>query len=363
MAAPAAISLAVRAAVAAATGKRTWKGLAVLTAVVLSPFILILLILFSVSGHNDAAVQGSFQGELPEDGPPEYRQHLESLQQHFTGLESAANGLTSQMEGGSLDVLQIKAVYYALLFGSADLSQVADQAFVEQFVRREERTRIVTGEDGEETEETYTVVVPLTSLPDIYANLAVLLGKPVTEAEQVNAAEIEHRARYGTGAPEEGDSFTQWDNWSPELSDPGSASALPAGETGAEAVRLALTRLGDPYSQELRGKGSYTDCSYLTLWVYGKLGIRLPATAAAQAEYLVEQRLTVSKAQLAPGDLVFWSHKPNGRYRNITHVGMYAGDGKVVDASSTKGMVVYRNLFETDKQVLYGRPAALASGE
>lgn len=41
---------------------------------------------------------------------------------------------------------------------------------------------------------------------------------------------------------------------------------------------------------------------------------------------------------------------------NIGHVGIYAGDGKVVDASSTKKQVVYRNLFDSNKQVLYGRP-------
>ena len=42
---------------------------------------------------------------------------------------------------------------------------------------------------------------------------------------------------------------------------------------------------------------------------------------------------------------------------NITHVGIYAGDGMVVDASS-RGEVVYRSLFDSDKQVLYGRPYA-----
>lgn len=198
-----------------------------LTAAVLSQFILVLLILFSLSGHNDAAVQSSFRGELSEDGQPEYWQHLASLQQYFAGLESAANGLTSQMEGGSLDVLQIKAVYYALLFGSADLGQVEDQAFVEQFVRREKRIRTVTSKDGEEIEEMYTVVVQLASLPDMYANLAVLLGRPVTEAEQVNAAEIEHRARYGTGGRSSG-------------FDPAGRSLLP-GAKGQGQPRIAAT--------------------------------------------------------------------------------------------------------------------------
>lgn len=46
---------------------------------------------------------------------------------------------------------------------------------------------------------------------------------------------------------------------------------------------------------------------------------------------------------------------------NITHVGVYAGNGMVVDASSSRGKVVYRNLFDADKQVLYGRPALLST--
>ncbi len=57
---------------------------------------------------------------------------------------------------------------------------------------------------------------------------------------------------------------------------------------------------------------------------------------------------------------MFWSHKPNDRFMNITHVGIYAGDGKVVDASSSKGQVVYRDLFDSGKQVLYARPYAEA---
>lgn len=136
---------------------------------------------------------------------------------------------------------------------------------------------------------------------------------------------------------------------------------LPEGAAGSQAVQIAMTRLGDPYSQERRGQENYTDCSYLTMWVYRKLGVRLPGTAAEQGRYCVEQGLAVPKSNLVPGDLVFWSHKPNSRYMDITHVGVYAGDGMVVDASSSKGKVVYRNLFDADKQVLYGRPALLSN--
>lgn len=45
-------------------------------------------------------------------------------------------------------------------------------------------------------------------------------------------------------------------------------NTLPEGELGSEAVRLALTRLGDPYSQPKAGQDDYTDCSYLIQWCY-----------------------------------------------------------------------------------------------
>ena len=41
---------------------------------------------------------------------------------------------------------------------------------------------------------------------------------------------------------------------------------------------------------------------------------------------------------------------------NITHVGIYAGYGMVVDSSYSKVKVVFRPLFDNDMQVLYGRP-------
>ncbi|WP_197081101.1 C40 family peptidase [Gordoniibacillus kamchatkensis] len=132
---------------------------------------------------------------------------------------------------------------------------------------------------------------------------------------------------------------------------------LPEGELGSEAVKLALTRLGDPYSQPKAGQDNYTDCSYLVQWVYRQLGINLPRTAAEQARYCLENGFIVSFTDLATGDLVFWSYESNGRFMNITHVGIYAGNGKVVDASSSREQVVYRDLFDSDKQVLFGRPS------
>ncbi|MGG6311867.1 C40 family peptidase [Paenibacillus macerans] len=131
---------------------------------------------------------------------------------------------------------------------------------------------------------------------------------------------------------------------------------LPAGVLGSQAVELALTRLGDPYSQLKAGQANYTDCSYLVQWVYRHLGIELPRTAAEQARFIVENGLSLTTDELMAGDLIFWSYEPNGRFMNITHVGIYAGEGKVIDASSSRLQVVYRNVFDANLQVMYGRP-------
>ncbi|RAU98170.1 hypothetical protein DQG13_17505 [Paenibacillus sp. YN15] len=131
---------------------------------------------------------------------------------------------------------------------------------------------------------------------------------------------------------------------------------LPAGVLGSQAVELVLTRLGDPYSQLKAGQGNYTDCSYLVQWVYQQLEIGLPRTAAEQARFIVDNGLTLTADELTAGDLIFWSYEPNGRFMDITHVGIYAGNGKVIDASSSRLQVVYRNVFDAELQVMYGRP-------
>ena len=122
-------------------------------------------------------------------------------------------------------------------------------------------------------------------------------------------------------------------------------------------VKAALTRLGDRYSKAKAGQADYTDCSYLSRWCYREVGIELPRTAAAQAKYCADNGMTISKEELKPGDLIFFSLKKNGRFKNISHVGIYAGDGMMVDASSVKGKVVHRKLFD-EGQVLYARPTA-----
>lgn len=70
------------------------------------------------------------------------------------------------------------------------------------------------------------------------------------------------------------------------------------------------------------------DCSGLVQYVYRQFGVRLARVSSEQAT----QGIKVSKSELRPGDLVFFD--TNGGRGSISHVGIYAGDGKFIEAAS-----------------------------
>ena len=97
--------------------------------------------------------------------------------------------------------------------------------------------------------------------------------------------------------------------------------SIPTANTiGAQALRWALSRRGDPYVWGAAGPSSF-DCSGLVLWAYAKVGISLPHFTGDQWNMGVH----VGRNQLQPGDLVFF-------YPDIGHVGLYIGNGLMVDA-------------------------------
>jgi N-acetylmuramoyl-L-alanine amidase len=77
------------------------------------------------------------------------------------------------------------------------------------------------------------------------------------------------------------------------------------------------------------------DCSGFTQYFYGKIGYELNRTAVSQ----LENGIVVAKANMQPGDLVFFKNTTNNG-RIATHVGIYRGDGKMIHSGSSKGVVV-----------------------
>jgi cell wall-associated NlpC family hydrolase len=93
------------------------------------------------------------------------------------------------------------------------------------------------------------------------------------------------------------------------------------------ALRYAMEKRGDPYVWGAVGPNSF-DCSGLVVWAYAQEGISLPHYTGD----LWNSGMHVSRDQLQPGDLVFF-------FADISHVGIYIGNGLMVDAPST-GQVV-----------------------
>lgn len=104
--------------------------------------------------------------------------------------------------------------------------------------------------------------------------------------------------------------------------------------TQKAVASFVLSKVGYPYSQSLRNSGKAFDCSSLAYYAWKSAGVDISfgggTTAAAEAEGLKDK--TVKEENLQPGDLISYSYTTNGRYKNISHVGIYVGNGKMVEA-------------------------------
>lgn len=99
-------------------------------------------------------------------------------------------------------------------------------------------------------------------------------------------------------------------------------------DKGQEVVEFALKHVGNPYVYGGSSLTKGTDCSGFTSSVYKNFGINIQRSSRAQYG---SNGKAVKKADLQPGDLVFYGY--NG---NISHVAIYMGDNKIVHASTPK---------------------------
>ncbi|HEY0237152.1 MAG TPA: NlpC/P60 family protein [Friedmanniella sp.] len=101
---------------------------------------------------------------------------------------------------------------------------------------------------------------------------------------------------------------------------------------GEQALAWAVKQLGKPYRFGATGPGSF-DCSGLTLGAWKAAGVSINRTSQAQ----FRNGQAVSKADLQPGDLVFY-------YGGISHVALYVGNGVIIHAPHTGTVVKYAKL-------------------
>jgi cell wall-associated NlpC family hydrolase len=113
------------------------------------------------------------------------------------------------------------------------------------------------------------------------------------------------------------------------------AAIVPA--TGAALAANALALLGHPYRYGGNGPEAF-DCSGLVRFVHQRIGIDVPRTTEAQ----FRAARPVPLEQLAAGDLLFFRIGGKG----VSHVGIYAGDGRFVHAPQTGRPVESRPLAD-----------------
>ena len=100
--------------------------------------------------------------------------------------------------------------------------------------------------------------------------------------------------------------------------------------TYSSIYKVAKSKLGSSYSWGAVGPNRF-DCSGFTSYVYKK-GIGKTISRTAQAQY--NKYTHVSYSNIKKGDLVFFGYSKS----SISHVGLYVGDGKMIDAQN-RGVV------------------------
>lgn len=373
----------VKAAATVLTNEKLRKGVGWILVAVLSPLILIIAVICSLAtggaDHNNQAVAATFYGSsYSAEVPAEFRYHIEEMRTAFSLLDSAVSSANGQMDSGNgLDPIRVKAVFYALCFGEDAPSSRAANRFVECFYTTETRTRTVEveNEDGTvtTTEEEYTAVVPV-SLYQAYANLEAQLGRTITEDDKSNINHIYSMIAGAAGGGSYSGEFLRGDGSSIELdistfTDPTTKNAadlvtyaIHAWESGWGYVwgtyGCVLTDSLFAYKLEQYpdGVGNYedfiranwlggrtTDCVGL-IKGYGWLNPEtlsidyatnsMPDIGANQMYYSASVSGTIDTMPDKPG-LAVW---------HDGHIGVYIGDGYVIEAMGTKYGVVKTEL-------------------
>jgi len=114
----------------------------------------------------------------------------------------------------------------------------------------------------------------------------------------------------------------------------GGGIPVPSGPGNSAVVAIAQQQLGKPYVYGAAGPNSF-DCSGLAMYCYAQVGISLSHGATDQQRASTEVPITA----LQPGDLVFF-----GSASYSYHVGIYAGNGTMINAPHTGAVVSYGSI-------------------
>ena len=123
-----------------------------------------------------------------------------------------------------------------------------------------------------------------------------------------------------------------------DLSDSATSSAA-VNPSGSDIVSIAMSLTGIPYVYGGSTPAGF-DCSGFTQYVYAQVGISIPRTSGAQGA----AGTFVSASEARPGDLVWHAYG---------HVGIYAGNGMVIEATTPGSVTKIQPLWGNYSFVRY----------
>ncbi|NEB10583.1 glycoside hydrolase [Streptomyces coelicoflavus] len=157
------------------------------------------------------------------------------------------------------------------------------------------------------------------------------------EAERKRQEEAAQQQESGAGSGGTSTGTGSSDSSTPGTSTPGTSTGTKADK----AIAFARAQIGKPYVWGATGPDSY-DCSGLTQAAWKAAGVTLPRVTYDQ----VNAGTTVSVSQAQPGDLVFF-------YDDISHVGLYIGDGMMIHAPKPGAYVREESIFYDGESSIY----------
>lgn len=301
MASPMAVAVMTKKALELAEDKRVRTLLASIAAgiviVMLIPLLVVVSIFNTQASFSQEVARIVFDGgPIPTDIDAELSKAMEEMIDAFEELDQTIESLEEE----GFDDIKVKSFFYILYFTKemTDFDEEFYAGFVDCFVN--------AADDDE-----------------IYEELEDYLSYEFTETEKMEIRNLYLFIKYGysatdkiTGIP--GEAFND--------------------ETFAKLMQEATKYIGFPYQWGGSTPETSFDCSGFVCWVYTHSGVyNLPRTTAQQ---IYNQCTPVSKDEVKPGDLVFFT----GTYQSsnpVTHIGIYVGDNQMLHCGDPIG---YANL-------------------
>ena len=301
MASPMAVAVMTKKALELAEDKRVRTLLASIVAGIVIVMLIPLLVMVSIfntqAGFSQEVARIVFDGgPIPTDIDAELSKAMEEMIDAFEELDQTIESLEEE----GFDDIKVKSFFYILYFTKdmTDFDEEFYAGFADCFV-------------GEKEDD------------EIYEELEEYLSYEFSETEKVEIRNLYLFIKYGysatdkiTGIP--GEAFND--------------------ETFAKLMQEATKYIGFPYQWGGSTPETSFDCSGFVCWVYTHSGVHnLPRTTAQQ---IYNQCTPVSKDEVKPGDLVFFT----GTYQSsnpVTHIGIYVGDNQMLHCGDPIG---YANL-------------------